>query len=157
MEMPYRLTALRGTIAKLLPGVDGVLALHSGPSGMIAPYLFVKDRPEELADLAVWPRWFIPEALEVILRTHPDARLGIVCRACEERNIVEVFLRAHLNMDRVAVITLHCRQREAQFCQNAIASTNPNLALDCPASHWLFQSIGEEMSNPPPAWKTRMN
>ena len=47
--MDKRVNDLGPIIEKILPEVDGVLGLKTGPGGIVAPYLFVKERPEELA------------------------------------------------------------------------------------------------------------
>jgi len=117
--MTARVTALREVIEKVLPEVDGVLALRSGPGGIVAPYLFGKEHPEELAKLAIWPKEPVPEPLKVILRAHPDAKLAIVCRGCEERGIVELFKHAQLSLNNVTLIGLQCERSEAEFCRCA--------------------------------------
>jgi len=117
--MTDRLTSLREEIEKILPNVDGVLALRSGPNGIVAPYLFKKERPEELAKLAIWPKEPVPDVLKIILGAHPDAKLAIVCRGCEERGIVEMFKHAQFSLDNVTLIGLQCEQSEAEFCRCA--------------------------------------
>jgi ferredoxin len=117
--MTDRLTSLRETIQKVLPDVEGVLALRVGPGGITAPYLFSKERPEELDKLAIWPKEPVPDTLKIILRAHPDAKLAIVCRGCEERGIVEMFKHSQLNLDNVTLIGLQCEKDEAEFCRCA--------------------------------------
>ncbi len=117
--MDKRINELGKTIEKILPEVDGVIGLKSGPSGIVAPHLFAKERPEELAFLAVWPKEPVPDTLKIILRAHPDAKLAIVCRGCEERGIVEMFKHAQLKLDNVMLIGLQCEQSEAEFCRCA--------------------------------------
>jgi ferredoxin len=117
--MDERITALGQTIEKILPEVDGVIGLKTGPGGIVAPHLFVKEHPEEVAFLAIWPKEPVPDTLKIILRAHPDAKLAIVCRGCEERGIVELFKHAQLNLDNVTLIGLQCVQSEAEFCRCA--------------------------------------
>jgi ferredoxin len=114
--MSDRLSSLRATIEKILPDVDGVIALRTGPGGIVAPYLFSKEHPEELAKLVLWPKEPVPDTLKIILRAHPDARLAIVCRGCEERGIVEMFKHAQLRLDNVTLIGLQCEQDEVESC-----------------------------------------
>lgn len=153
LTMEYRLTSLRAAIAKLLQETNGVLALRVGPGGAVAPHLFVKYHPEELENLAIWPKWYIPEALEVILRSHPTAKLGIVCRPCEEPRIVDVFVRARLNMDVVTVITLQCQPGEPER-YGCIApergSTQPH---GCPVYPWFLRSPGGAVRHPQSGWQ----
>jgi len=117
--MDTRLTDLRQTIEKILPEVDGVIGLKGGPAGIAAPHLFVKERPEELDALAVWPKEPVPDTLKIILRAHPEAKLAVVCRGCEERGIVEMFKHAQINLENVTLIGLQCEQAEAEFCRCA--------------------------------------
>jgi formate dehydrogenase (coenzyme F420) beta subunit len=117
--MTDRLTALREAIEKIIPQVDGVIGIKSGPSGIVAPHLFVKERPYELQRLALWPKEPTPGVLKIIQKAHPDAKLAIVCRGCEERGIVEMAKHAQVNLDNVTMIGLQCVQSEAEFCRCA--------------------------------------
>lgn len=117
--MTDRLTALREAVEKVLPEVEGVIALKSGPAGNIAPHLFQKERPDELAALALWPKEPLPNTLRLIQKAHPEAKLAIVCRGCEERGIVEMAKHAQINLDQVTLIGLQCIEDEATFCRCA--------------------------------------
>ena len=114
-----RLAALRRTIEQLLPAVAGVLALKRGPAGIVAPYLFVPQRPDEVAELALWPKEPLPSVLRLLQRAHPEARLALVCRGCEERGVVEMAKHAQINLDQVELIGLQCTSAEAEFCRCA--------------------------------------
>ena len=113
-EMTDRLTSLREAIEKILPEVDGVLALQTRAGRDCCPYLFTKEHPEELANLAIWPKEPVPDTLKIIQKAHPDAKLAIVCRGCEERGIVEMFKHAQLNLDNVTLIGLQCDARRSR-------------------------------------------
>jgi len=117
--MDKRINELGQVIEKILPEVDGVIGLKSGPSGIVAPHLFVKEKADELSFLAIWPKEPVPDTLKIILRAHPDAKLAIVCRGCEERGIVEMFKHAQLKLENVTLIGLQCEQEEAEFCRCA--------------------------------------
>ena len=115
--MTDRLTALREAVESTLPAVDGVVGLKTGPGGMIAPYLFVKERCEELSLLALWPKEPLPDVVRTIHKAHPDAKLGVVCRGCEERGLVEQAKHAQIDLEKVVLIGLQCSQEEAEFCR----------------------------------------
>ncbi len=117
--MTDRLSLLRETIEKILPEVDGVIALKAGPAGIVAPYLFTKENPEDLSGLAIWPKEPVPDTLKIIQKAHPEAKLAIVCRGCEERGIVEMFKHAQVKMDNLTLIGLECEHDEAVFCRCA--------------------------------------
>lgn len=115
--MSDRLPALREAIEKLLPQVDGVIALKTGPGGIVAPHLFVKERAGALEALALWPKEPVPDLLKKIFKAHPTAKLGIVCRRCEERGVVEMAKHAQFNLENVTLIGLQCTHDEAVFCR----------------------------------------
>jgi formate dehydrogenase subunit beta len=117
--MTDRLPALREAIEKILPEVDGVIGLKSGPAGIVAPHLFQKENPDELASLAIWPKEPVPDTLKIIQKAYPDAKLAIVCRGCEERGIVEMFKHSQNNLANVTLIGLQCVNEEATFCRCA--------------------------------------
>jgi len=45
--MDNRINDLGPVIEKILPEVDGLLGLKTGPGGIVAPYLFMKERTDE--------------------------------------------------------------------------------------------------------------
>ena len=115
--MTDRLTTLHEVIEQVLPQVEGVLALKRGPAGIAAPYLFSSDHQEELDRLVIWPKEPVPDTLKIIQRAHPEAKLAIVCRGCEERGLVEMFKHTQVNWDNITLIGLECSQEEAEFCR----------------------------------------
>jgi len=117
--MDARLTALRQAMTQILPDVAGVIGLKCGPAGSNAPHLFQKERPEELADLALWPKYPVPDTLRLLQKAHPEAKLAIICRGCEERGLVEMAKHTQVNLDNVTMIGLACTPEEATFCRCA--------------------------------------
>lgn len=117
--MTDRTGSLKEAITQVLPQVEGALGLKQGPGGIAAPYLFSPERPEELDTLVIWPKEPVPDTLRIIQRAHPDAKLAIVCRGCEERGIVEMFKHSQLKWDNITLIGLECTQEEAEFCRCA--------------------------------------
>jgi len=117
--MTDRLTSLHEAIQQLIPQVEGVLAIKRGPAGIVAPHLFSPEHPEELDQLALWPKEPVPDTLKIIQKAHPDSKLAIVCRGCEERGVVEMFKHFQLKWDNITLIGLQCTQEEAEFCRCA--------------------------------------
>ncbi|MFQ6058806.1 MAG: 4Fe-4S ferredoxin [Anaerolineae bacterium] len=111
-----RLEPLRTAVAEALEELDGVVALRSAWGG-VAPHLF--QHPDELADLALSPKYPVPDTLRLIQKAHPESRLGIVCRGCEERGLIEMAKRRQIDLERVTVIGLACTPEEAQECRCA--------------------------------------
>jgi formate dehydrogenase subunit beta len=111
-----RVEPLKKAIEELLEEVEGVVALRT-TSGQVAPHFF-RD-PEELDELAISPRYPLPATLRLIQTAHPEAKLGIVCRGCEERGLIEMAKRNQVNLDHVTVIGLACTAEEAEECRCA--------------------------------------
>ncbi len=120
--MSDRLTDLRQAVANLLPNVDGVVALKSGPGGSLAPYLFVKEH-DELAALTLWPKYPVPDTVRLIQKAYPNSKLGVVCRGCEERGLVEMSKRSQIYWDKLELIGLQCTKEEAESCRCANPTT----------------------------------
>lgn len=84
------------------------------------PHLFTKDGIEDLERLVVGEaRYPLTAVLLKILRSDPDARLGIVARGCDERAILELERNAQLTEERVVVFGVACDQEQANACQCA--------------------------------------
>ncbi len=113
-----RLDAVREAVANLLDGgqVEGVLALRAdGPAS--TPHLF---RPgDSLDDLVLWPKYPLPQILDMLLDADPEARLGMVTRGCEERGLIELAKRNQVDLDRVEMILLACTAEERDECRCA--------------------------------------
>jgi formate dehydrogenase subunit beta len=109
-----RVDVLREEVAHALDGLEGVIALRA-TQGCAAPYLFRSK--EELGELAVSPKYPLPTVLQVIQRVYPESRLGIVCRGCEERGLVEMAKRNQVNLGNVWAIGLACTAEEATECR----------------------------------------
>jgi formate dehydrogenase subunit beta len=112
-----RVTLLRDTMKKILPDVDGVIALKHGAANNVAPHLFHQERIQELDELGIWPKEPVPDTLRLIQKSYPQARLGIVCRGCEERGLIEMAKHSQINLESVTLIGLNCIEEEAHFCR----------------------------------------
>jgi formate dehydrogenase (coenzyme F420) beta subunit len=113
-----RLDALRDAVKALLDSgeVDGVLALRAN-SPASTPHLYQPG--DELADLALWPKYPIPKTLDMLLEANPEVRLGMVTRGCEERGLIEMAKRNQVDLERVTMITLACTAEERDACRCA--------------------------------------
>ncbi len=120
-----RLEPLQKAIADLLDEVDGVVALRN-TSGHVAPHFFREK--EELDELALSPKYPLPTILRLLQTAHPEARLGIVCRGCEERGLIEMAKRNQVNLDNITIIGLACTAEEARECR--CAKPYPSVLVD---------------------------
>jgi formate dehydrogenase (coenzyme F420) beta subunit len=115
--MSSRLSELRDTLQKIVNEVEGIVAIKAGPSQTVAPHLFTKENAAELDSLAIWPKEPLPDILRLIQKAHPQAKLAVVCRGCEERGIVEMAKHEQINLCNLTMIGLQCDQSEAEFCR----------------------------------------
>jgi coenzyme F420-reducing hydrogenase beta subunit len=111
-----RLEVLRERLHQELSELEGIVALRREGSGTV-PHLFREE--EELEELALWPKYSLAEVLKLIRKAHPEARLGIVCRGCDERHLVELAKHEQVDLDRIRVIGLACTPEEAVACECA--------------------------------------
>lgn len=109
-----RWPALRDAVASALPNHSGVLGLRSA-HGDVAPHLF--QPREELDDLALWPKYPLPDVLRRLQASHPEARLAVVCRACEERGLVEMAKHRQVDWERLTLIGVACSPEEVEACR----------------------------------------
>jgi ferredoxin len=122
-----RLASLREAVQALLDGgqVAGVLALRSSGRGS-APHLY---RPgDDLGDLVLWPKYFVPKTIDMLLQAFPAppageaqgaSRLGMVTRGCEERGLIELAKHNQVDLGRIEMIGLACTAEERDGCRCA--------------------------------------
>ena len=93
----------------------GVLALRKTEAG-IAPFVF--ERAEQVASLVIEPKWLLAKTAASILRATPeDYKLGILCRGCDERALVELSKRNQVAWDRLLIIGMACSREQAEACR----------------------------------------
>lgn len=117
-----RLEDLKKAVDELLDDVDGVIALGN-TSGHVAPRLF--QERDEVDELAVSPKYPLPAILRLIQTAHPEAKLGVVCRGCEERGLIEMAKRNQVDLENVSIIGLACTAEEAEECRCAMPYPSP--------------------------------
>jgi formate dehydrogenase subunit beta len=113
-----RLALTQDAVRQLLESgqVEAVLALRAcGPGS--APHLY---RPgDDLADLALWPKYNIPKIIDLLLQAAPNARLGMVTRGCEERGLIELAKHNQVDLASIQMIGLACTAEERDRCRCA--------------------------------------
>lgn len=110
-----RLDLLRDATRRVLDSgqVEGVLALRADHGGTV-PHLFHPG--DDLSDLALWPKFPLPRTVDMLLSSHPEARLGIVVRGCDERGLIEMAKRHQVDLERLTLIGLACTAEEVAYC-----------------------------------------
>lgn len=111
------LDALRRVVGERLQEVDGVLALRADGGGA-APHLYHPG--DDLSDLVLDPRYPLALTLDLLLSAHPESRLGIVVRGCDERALVEMAKRNQVDLDGLLLIGVACTEEEARECRCAV-------------------------------------
>jgi ferredoxin len=98
-----------GTISGFL----GLKVTHAEP----LPFLFTKENVEELKDLTVGNvRYPLSKILIKITRNFPGETLGIICRACDERSLIELFKNTQLNAEKVKTLGVACTEELQKAC-----------------------------------------
>jgi formate dehydrogenase subunit beta len=92
-------------------GVVGLLSEH----GHVGPYLFTA--PEDIAALALEPRYSIALICREVLSNLSEGRLGVVVRGCDERALIEMAKLEQVNLDRLVFIGVACSSELAQLCE----------------------------------------
>lgn len=111
-----RWPALHEAVAEALADHAGVLALRSA-HGDVAPHLF--QSRDELHELALWPKYPLPAIVRRLQDSQPGGRLAVVCRACEERGLVEMAKHRQVDWARLTLIGLACSAEEVEACRCA--------------------------------------
>jgi formate dehydrogenase subunit beta len=108
-----RMDALRAHVAEKLPELDGIVGLRRTVVGT-APYLF---RPgDDLSELVLSPRYPLASVLSLLQKRYPQARFGVVARACDLRALVEMAKRQQVDPDRLYILGVACTAEEAEEC-----------------------------------------
>ncbi len=107
---------LRTEIERILPEVEGVLALRGSSEG-VAPHLYHPG--DDLAELVLTPKYPMASVVQLLQDADSDARLGVVARGCDERALIELAKRQQVNLDKVRIIGIACSAEEAEECRCA--------------------------------------
>jgi formate dehydrogenase subunit beta len=103
---------VRNTLEEGLVG--GVLGLARVED---EPYPYVFEDPAETDMLEIEPKWLFAKLAMNILRSFPaDYRLGVICRGCDERALVELSKRNQVDDDRLHIIGMACSAEQARSC-----------------------------------------
>ncbi len=116
MAADPRLDALRQAVQAKLQELEGILALRADHGGA-APHLY---RPgDDVSDLVLEPRYPLALTVDLIFSAHPEARLGVVVRGCDQRALVEMAKRNQVDLGRLTLIGVACTAEEARDCRCA--------------------------------------
>ncbi len=105
MEDKDLLEALRKEVTRLLPRVEGVMALRRIGDSVI-PHLYRQG--DDLSGLAVSPHAPLVNAVRQIQRKYPDVILGVVVKGCDQRTLVELAKRQQIDLERLECIGVAC-------------------------------------------------
>jgi len=110
------LDRVREVVAARLETLDGIVALCEEHHN-VAPHLFVAG--DCLSTLVLEPRYPLALTVHHILKRHPEARLGVVARGCDERSLIELANWQQLKLEQVEIIGVPCTAEEAAACRCA--------------------------------------
>lgn len=102
--------------------VDAIYGLRS-TAGRLAPFLF--NTEEELAELAISNLHRIchtcrppkKTVLALMQERNPELTIGVVCRGCDERALVELAKRGQLKLDKIKILGVACTADESAACE----------------------------------------
>ena len=110
------LDQVKQAVAAALETLDGVVALAEEHAN-VAPHLFLPG--DDLSSLVLEPRYPLALTVHHILARHPEARIGVVARGCDERSLIELENWKQIDPDHVTVIGLACSAEQAAECRCA--------------------------------------
>ena len=101
--------------------IIGFLALRKS-GGHIVPYLFTKPEELEFFIAGDWngmgdARYPLNKMLLRIVRKDPNARVAVLVRGCDERNLIELFKWNQIKKDNVIPIGIGCPVELAEYCE----------------------------------------
>lgn len=150
MEDKDLLEALRKEVTKLLPQVEGVMALRRIGDSII-PHLYRQGN--NLSDLAMSPHAPLVNAVRRIQQKYPDVVLGVVVKGCDQRTLVELAKRQQIDLEGLKFIGVACTTEMARAChcskpypdeiavgQKVEGSRDPRL------EEFLDMSLGERLA-----------
>ncbi|MBN2362065.1 MAG: 4Fe-4S binding protein [Deltaproteobacteria bacterium] len=102
--------------------VDAIFGLRN-KGGYLAPYLF--NTEDELADLSISNQYRIchtcrpakKNILSLMQARDPKLRIGVVCKGCDERALIELAKRSQLDLERIKILGVACTAEEAAECE----------------------------------------
>ena len=96
--------------SKDVKGVLGLAMIHSH----VQPYFFIKG--EELKDMVLNPKYSMPKIVKMLQEHYPKVKFGIVARGCDEKGMIELAKRNHINLDNIQILGIACTEEEAKQC-----------------------------------------
>jgi ferredoxin len=106
----------RERIAQLLsePGVHGILGLCL-EKGVVGPHLFTN--PADADRLVLEPKWPLAKTAFFLARSLQDGEsIGLVCRGCDIRALIELEKAGQIRPGAVHFIGLECSAEQAAAC-----------------------------------------
>lgn len=112
-EQNALLEQVRAAVADKIGELDGVIGLRRTAAGT-APYLF--HAGDDLSQMVLSPRYPMPSIVSLLQKRNPEARFGVVARACDLRALVEMAKREQVDPDRLYLLGMVCTEEEAAEC-----------------------------------------
>jgi ferredoxin len=113
------------------------------------PFLFTRDTVQELDNLAIGAvRYPLSKIMIRISAKYPDKRFGIMCRACDERALIELCKNTKISAEKIITVGIPCTDElvKACSCNNPLPS---NLIVEkAEASHFDRSDVEKIISMP---------
>ncbi len=104
---------VRAHIEQKIAELDGFVGLRRTAEGT-APHLFREG--DDLLTLELSPRYLLSPIVSLLQKRYPEARLGVVARACDVRALVEMAKRQQIDPDRLYLLGVACTREETCEC-----------------------------------------
>ena len=107
---------VRSHVGRMLGELDGLIGLRKTVEGT-APHLFKEG--DDLSQLVLSPRYPLSPIVSLLQKRYPEARLGVVARACDVRALVEMAKRQQVDPGRLYLLGIACAADETEACHCA--------------------------------------
>lgn len=90
--------------------IDGLLG-YRVINGHPLPYLFQSGNIEELSNIVIdekLPRYPLTKILVEITKAHPQVRIGVIIKDCEQRALNELIKLNQINPEKILIIPMNC-------------------------------------------------
>ena len=104
---------VRARVAELLRELDGIVAMQTTTAGT-APGLYKEG--DDVSRLELQPRYPLAPIVSLLHKRYPEARIGVVARACDIRALVEMAKRQQVDPQRLHIVAVACSGQEVRDC-----------------------------------------
>ena len=110
-------------VSEKIKDLDGIIALRHASEGT-APHLYKNG--DDISTIVLAPVYPLASVVSLLQKRFPEARFGIVARACDIKAMVEMVKRKQIDPERLYIIGVACSAEEVNECHCA----DPELQIE---------------------------